>query len=174
MIPAVPSDPLQAFCTVIQSEMGMGPDQVYLWNQKFRIPPDERLYIAVREARSKPYGFSNQTVAVDTDEGGMVEEQTVYVQSALSIDIFSRTIEAQQRKNEVILALTSNYSRQVQEISGLLIGKLSTAFNDLSQLEGAAIPYRFQIEVQIQYQTSKSKPIPYYDDFSDAEVLTNA
>lgn len=168
--PATPVPPLQCLCEIIQTEMGLADDQVYVYQQKINIPPDDRIYIAVGELSSKPYSNINKTVEID---GVLSEEQSTNFAVQASIDIFSRSTQALFRKEEIILALGSNYAQQIQEAQAIRIARISQAFNNLSQLEASAIPYRFQISVTVQYKVTKTKAIPYYDKFED-EVNTEA
>lgn len=166
--------PVQLFCDVIKKEMGLASDQVHLWDQKFQIPNDSRLYITVGVLTCKPFANSNQSMSVGST---LVELQSTNFLATLSIDVQSRSLTALDRKEEVILALNSNYAKQQMELNGFYIAPISTAFVDISQVDGAAIPYRFNISTNIQYKVVKSKPIEYYDEYFDTasqpEVVTD-
>jgi hypothetical protein len=45
-------------------------------------------------------------------------------------------------------------------------------FVNLSMIDGDAIPYRFNISVNMQYFVRKVKAVAYFDDFADVEVTT--
>lgn len=159
---------LELFCDIIKQEMELDSDQVYLWDQKIDIPKDSRLYIAVGVLTLKPFG-NNSTFDSDGNEF-----QSINIAAMLSVDFLSRNLDAVSRKEEILMALASNYSESQQEFNSFYVGKISTAFVNLSQVDGAAIPYRFNISVAIQYVVSKVKPVPYYDTFDDAEVTTES
>ena len=148
--------------------MDLENDQVYLWDQKVIIPKDYRLYIAVEVLSCKPFANNNEFQSNGTSLS------SVNMQATLSVDIFSRGPSARDRKEEVILALMSNYAQSQQEANSFYVGKLSPTFTNLSNIDGAAIPYRFNISVNIQYFVIKSKAVPYYDDFENVEVTTEA
>jgi hypothetical protein len=150
--------------------MGLTPGRVYLWDQKLNIPSDDGLYIAVGVLMVKP--FSNNVVN-NSNLVGFEEAQSVNVMATLSIDILSRGPSARDRKEEIIMALRSNFATQVQEKQGFYIAGISSAFTNLSEIEGAAIPYRFNISVNIQYFIVKKKQIDYYDTYSK-DVITEA
>lgn len=152
--------PLQLVCDIIESEMGLANDQVYLWNQKVDIPNDSRMYVAIGVLSVKPFGNQNTL-----DSSGK-SVQTINTMSTLSIDILSRGPDARDRKEEVLLALASNYSQSQQELNSFHIGKISTAFVNVSDEQGAALLYRFNISVNIQSMLIKKTPVEYYDDFS--------
>lgn len=158
--------PLELFCDVIQKELGLTADQVYLWDQKLNIPTDSRLYVAVSMLNCKPFGNRNKLL------GSGDAEQSVNMMATLGVDILSRGPEARDRKEEIILALNSTYAQQQQELNSFYIGKLSTGFVNLSQEDGAAIPYRYNISVNVQYFIGKTKPVSYYNTFETVEVTT--
>ncbi len=155
---------LQLVCEIIRREMGLNNNQCYLWDQKFDIPTDYRIYIPVSVLRCKPFGNTNKW-----DDASL---QSLNMHATLSVDILSRSIEALNRKEEVLLALNSDYSRQQQAANSFYVAQLSTEFVNLSQVDGAAIPYRFNISVGLQYFFTKVSNVPYYDTFAQPEIET--
>lgn len=154
---------LELFCDVLQREMGLANGRVYLWDQKINQPKDSALYIAIAVMSAKPFSNINK---FDNGES----DQSVNMLATLQIDIISRGPEARDRKEEIIMALNSNYAQAQQELNSFYIGKISTAFVNLSQEDGAAIPYRYSISLQIQYAVTKRKAVPYFDDFPTLET----
>lgn len=160
---------LTRFCRILQLEMGLDEGQVYLWDQKLMIPPDDRLYIAVGVLNCKPFGSAREMLDGESD---LQEVLSVNMLAALQIEIMSRGPQARDRKEEVILALKSIRALQQQEAYGFMVAQLSSSFVNLSQIDGAAIPYRFSISVNVQYSVTKTKSVPFYDSFSEADVVT--
>lgn len=162
--------PLLLFCEIIQKEMNLIPGRVYLWDQKIFQPTDSGLYIAVSELSCKP--FSNVTRT--NPNSGDIVTQSVNMMTTLDIDAISRGPEARDRKEEIILALGSIYAEQQQEGNSFFIGKLppGAKFTNLSMIDGAAIPYRYKISINIQYTVTKSKAVDYFDSFDDVSVST--
>jgi hypothetical protein len=149
--------------------MGLDDDQVYLWDQKIDIPTDERLYIAVAEIGFKAIGVKREYIPVDM--GGLNEQLSVAMQSLYTIDIFSRDQSARDRKEEILMAFLSTNAEQVQETEFFFIAPHSTNFQNLSLVDGSAIPYRFQIIVAVHYTVSKAPgAVDYYDQFPDPEI----
>lgn len=159
--------PLQLFCDVIQQEMGLADGRVYLWDQKINSPTDMALWVSIRILSCKPFSNSNKF------DPALGQVQSVNMHAQLSCDIFSRNTEARDRKEEIIMALNSYYSESQQEMNSFKIFPLSSSFLDLSQIDGSAIPYRFNITCSIQYFMRKFKQAPYFDDFSDVEVTAD-
>lgn len=161
---------LQMFCDVLQTYLDLDDDQVYLWDQKINIPTDQRLYIAVAVLMVKPFGNTRLMVP---SGGGLVEQNSGNFYAEVDVNILSRGPEARDRKEEVILALNSLYSQQQQQANGFLISTLSHSFLNLSEIDGAAIPYRFNIRVALQYQITKTQSADYYDTFLAPSVITD-
>lgn len=174
MVPAIStsqvlvSSPLQLLCDILQTQMGLADGRVYLWDQKIKAPTDSGLFIAVSELNTKPFGNSNK---FDSD-GNQV--QSVNIHSTVSIDIISRDLSALQRREEVTMALNSVYSEQQQEANSFRVFPLPSNIVNLSDIDGAAIPYRFNISVNMQYFISKTSGVPYFNDFQDTEVVVDA
>ena len=157
------------FCDILQSEMGLVQGRVYFWDQKIMQPTDSGLYIAVSVPSCKP--FAN-TIRTEDSALGLNSFQCVNMLATFDIDIISRGPEARDRKEEIIMALNSVYAESQQEQNSFLIGRLppGSRFLNLSLVDGAAIPYRFKISVNVQYAVTKTKTVPYFDDFSQAQV----
>lgn len=164
-------DALLLFCEILQRELGLEQGRVFLWDQKIFQPTDQGLYIAVSVATGHP--FANN-IQAGTD-GWNNSVQTLNMMATLDLDIISRGVGALRRKEEVIMALDSIYSQSQQEGNSFYIGKLppTAKFVNLSVIDGAAIPYRFRISVNIQYSVSKTKPVEYFGTFEDVEVITD-
>jgi hypothetical protein len=165
--------PLLLFCEILQNQLGLPVGRVYLWDQKIMQPTDAGLYIAVSVPSCKPFGVTNQP---DGSGSGLNSIQVAHMLATLDIDIISRGPEARDRKEEVLLALDSNYSRSQQEANSFSIGKLpaGSRFLNLSHVDGAAIPYRYKISINIQYAVTKTTAVPYYSQFSSVQVATNS
>lgn len=162
------ASPLLLFCDVLQHELSLTQDHIYLWDQKLFQPTDADLYVAVAVAECKPFGNSNRNV-----NGQSV--QYVSMWARLTIDAISRGPSARDRKEEIILALNSNYAQQQQDANSFYISKVPAngGFKNLSTVDGAAIPYRFQISVALQYMSTKQAAQSYFDSGFVPSVITN-
>lgn len=160
---------IQLVCDVIQNQLNLQQGQVYLYNQKINIPTDSRLYVAVGIISCKPFSNTNKYDGSGSNSNAV---QSTNFQALLSIDILSRGLDALNRKEEIIMALMSNYAESQQEINGFYIGKISSGFVNLSDIDGAAIPYRFNISVNIQYQITKTVGVAYFDTFTMPPSVT--
>jgi hypothetical protein len=156
------------FCDILQKELGLSNGRVYEWDQKIMQPTDSGLYIAVSVPICKPFASDNSII-------NGIQVQTVNMQATFDIDIISRGPEARDRKEEVILALNSIYSQQQQQFNSFSIGKLplGSQFVNLSNIDGAAIPYRYRISINVQYFIEKHQSAPYFDTFLPVEIVTD-
>lgn len=152
-------------CDILQKELGLAAGRVYLWSQKIMQPTDSALYVAVSVISSKILGNNRRNAESVSD---LSSDQSVNVLATLGIDIISRSTEALHRKEEVLLALNSDYALKQQELNSFRIGTTPAGgqFTNLSGIDGAAIPYRFHIPINIQYVYTKMKTVDYFDSFS--------
>jgi hypothetical protein len=146
---------------IIINQMDLVSSRVNVYNQKFDIPSDKFLFVTVGYKFSKVYSSRNYT----SISLPFTETQDVNTQEYLYIDLFSRGLEALQRKEEVIEALYSIYSQQQQEANTFRIFRIAD-IKDLSYLEGNAILYRYEIPIIIFRCYQKTKTPSYYDTFS--------
>ena len=155
---------------VIRTELGLDNNHVYLYNQKWRIPPDEGLYVIVGFLGAKAFGakttYENDPI---TDE--LLEVQSVNQQEMYTIDLLSRDSSARVRKQEVILALNSTLCQQMMEQYNFKIANLPTTFNDVSALEATAILNRYQLAFNALVAYRKIKSVPFFDSFNVPPVV---
>ena len=160
--------PIHLFCDIIQTGMGLDDGRVYLWDQKINAPTDSGIFIAVSVMSEKFIGAGNRF-----DPTLNQEVQSINVSSVIGIDLISRGPDARDRRDELIMSLSGNYAERQQELNSFKVSRLSNSFTNLSLLEGAAIPYRFHTEVQLQYFVTKKISTDYFDTFQTVQVVTN-
>ena len=141
-------------------------------DQKIFQFADDDLYIAVSVPLCKPY---SNNVIPDPTEGWDNPIQYTNISAIVDVDIISRGPAARDRKEEVVLAFNSIYSQSQQETNSFYIGKLppSARFTNLSQIDGAAIPYRYKISVALNYAIFKQKHSDYFDTFQKVALAEN-
>lgn len=167
--------PLMLLCDIIQKELGLAQGRVFLWDQKVFQPHDNGLYVIVGVSTCKPFGNVNSPVIVNGVPDWSQAEQYVAMMATCELDIISRGPAARDRKEEVLLALNSFYAESQQEANSFHIGRIppGARFLNLSVIDGAAIPYRFRISVNMQYAVKKAKSIDYFSEFRKVQVTTN-
>lgn len=151
--------PLLLLCEILQRGLGLDSTHIYLWDQKIPQPKDSGLYVAVSVPLCKPFGSSVRMV-----DG--IEQRSVNVRATVDVDIISRGPSARDRKEEVLLVLNSFYSQRQQDANSFYIGKLSTNFVNLSEVDGDAIPYRYKISIALMYAVTNASSSEYFDTFT--------
>lgn len=149
---------------IIKYEMALPDDRIYIYNQKFDIPTLEGLFVVVEYAGSKIISSRN----VQRMEGDQYAEvQQLYTQEHITVQLFSKNLDALRRKEEAVMALYSIYSQQKQDLGGFQIAR-NAPIEDLSALEASAILYRFDIPVVIFTWYEKILNAAYYDNLQVA------
>lgn len=162
--------PLGLLAQIIQTELGLENGRVWFFNQKIDEPKDQNLYVVLRVMSVKP--FSNNLKY--RENSGIDGVQTANFRSTVSIDIKSRGTEALERKEEVVMALRSQYSLQQQELNALKISAVPGEIPNIGEIDGSAIPYRFNLTINLLYSVTKTRAVDYYDTFENVNVVTDA
>jgi hypothetical protein len=164
--------PLELVCDIIQTAVGLSQGQVYQWDQKINIPIDEALYVAVGVQSARPFGNRPKYVGGGSDGAPIQAIQTVNMVEVVSVDILSRSSIARDQKEQILLALSSPYAEAQMELNSFFVAPLSTSFVNLSHIDSAAIPYRFQILVQLQYFSILTTYPAFFNTFGSPTVTT--
>ena len=146
---------------IILHELSLDEDQVVIYNQKWDIPADDRLYITI-EYNGTPRILCSRNVYNSVTDA---EEQNLNTQESIVIGLLSRGLLALQRKEEVLMALASIYSQQQQEENSFQIGYVAPIQN-LSELEASALLYRFDIPIMVFAWYFKTKTSDFYNSFT--------
>lgn len=166
------TEPIKILADIILKELTLKPDQVLLYNQKFDIPPDYRMYVSLSVLGTKNFaGYPDYDP--DPITGDLVETQVVNRQEMISILVYSRSDEARTRNWEIPAALVSTYSEQQQEANSIKIGTLPTAVMDVSEVEGTARLNRYALTFMVLAAYKKQKPVEFYDTFQQPAIFTN-
>lgn len=161
---------------LIRAYMGLDTEQVVVYNQKWRIPADGRVYVTVGYLAQKPYAANpvyetfGQTPA-NPGGVGLKEVVTVNSQETFSINLFSRSDEAIMRKDEIPACLASTAAQQLCEANSIKLGRIPVSMADLSGLDGAAILNRFVITINALCARSQERVVQFYDKFPQPDPL---
>jgi len=155
-------------CDIIQTELGLKPGQVMVYNQRFKIPANYDVFITVGVLGMKPYSNTNKAVS---NVAGLTSEQSVAISETLSINVMCATTASIDAFPLVVMALASTYAEQMQEKYQFSYGVIPTSASDTSFLEETEQVTRQTITLQCLRSYSKIKQISYYDTY-DKEVLT--
>lgn len=145
---------------IIMVDMPFPTERIFLYNEDYVLPPDNGLWIIVAYAGSKPY--SNRSSTFTDENGNFMERQNVNTQEQIVINLMSFDLEALERKEEVLQALASLYSQNVQSQESFKIAPIMP-IADRSEIEGGKINYRFDIMLTVLTWYEKIKSADYYD-----------
>ena len=148
---------------IIRTEMGMKQQNVWIHSQNRKIPPQsQELYVTVGCVDFLPISSKSR---FDFEEN--MEIQTVYGRASVQIDILSRSLEARQRRAELLMSLNSYYSKEIQERHQFRIFELPQNFINTSSLEGGSEINRFSLIIRAIISEDKVKETSYYDKFNE-------
>lgn len=164
------AEPIKQICKILQTQLALTNEQIWIYNQKRDIPNDFGIYYVVRYDGQRIIGNIRREYETTT---GLMEYQSVHNLAMFSVDILSRSSQARDAKDQVIMALNSTYSQQVQEANGFQIARNSFQVTNTSEVEGVAELNRFSISFNVTYMSEMTKSIDYFDTFSK-EVITEA
>jgi len=167
---------LDLLLDILQTVLGLADDHCFFWDQKIFQPTDNGLYLVLSNPDTRVYSNVSEAAGTPVGQGGPGWDQVSQwcnVNALIDVNIISRDNSALYRKEEVVLALASSYSETQQEGNGLLIGAVTKGIRDLSGIDGADIPYRFQFEFQMQYAFQMTKAGEYYNSFDPPAVTVN-
>lgn len=151
---------------IVQTQMALDSTQVWIYNQKRNIPPNRKMWVVIDFLTGKPFGSKSKFLP--NGDGAPTEEQAINMSAIFTVDIFSRDTSALEAKEQVLMAFRSIYAQQVMEKYSFLIGRIPVSFSNISQVEGTAILYRFQIGLRVQYLCSLTRSAEYFDTFTDS------
>ena len=164
------AEPIKAICKILQKQLQLSDNQIWIYNQKRDIPNDFGIYYVVQYNGQRIIGNIRREIATDA---GLMEYQSVHSLAVFSVDVFSRDPRARDARDQAIMALNSTYSQQVQEANGFQIARNSFQVTNTSEVEGVAELNRYSISFNVTYMTESSNSIDYFDTFTK-EVITEA
>lgn len=147
-------------CNIIRQFMNLNNQQVYIFNQKYILPNDTGLYICV--------GLQGENILSNTNEHKLINNEykeiiTIQKQQVISINIYSYDFSAIDRKEEILMALNSDYSENMQNQYGFHIGCIPTSFTMVSEVDGTKILNRFNIHINVISSKQIIKNSNYYE-----------
>lgn len=147
--------------------------RVFLYNQKWDIPPDDGLFIVINRTGEKVLS-SNLEYANDPVSGDLNEIKTTNRQEVYTINLFSRNADAINREHEVTFAFHSTAAQQMAEKYSLQIAPVPLSVNDVSALEASARLNRTAVTIRVLRAYSLTSAVQSYNSFPTAPLLTEA
>lgn len=147
---------------IIDNEMEMPENRVWAYNQNNDIPQDGNLFIVLHYGKRDVIA-NNSRIKYTAD--GANEIQTTNLCEDIMISLLSKNNDARDRAHEVLMAMNSNYSQQLQAKNKMHISTTGDIY-DASFLEGTARINRFDVKIKVFKSYEKIKSVSYYDKFS--------
>ena len=160
-------EPVKILADIIKNVMGLNDQQIFIYNQDFKIPDSSGLFVVIQYNSSTPYSSVNEFIP--TVEGGD-EILTTQTREEYTVNVMSKDDTARTRKEEVILGLNSNYSRNQQELHQFKIGRITGSFTNVSEVEGAGTINRFALPISLLAHYSKTISTDFYDTFTNSII----
>lgn len=159
----------QNIVKILAKEMSLPANSIWIRDQNRLIPNDNGLYIVVGMVNAVTIGA--RSLMKTNDALQQVEAQEVNQRETIQIDILSRSNDALTRNWEVIAALNSIYSKQVQEAGFFKIFRIPSSFLNVSIAEGGSQLNRYSVTFPVFVWYRKTKVLTpdggnYFDDFA--------
>lgn len=158
---------------IVQRELDLPDGRVFIYNQKYTLPTDERLFVDVAFLSSRP--FASSTRYENDEQNRLVEVQYQCVQESYTVNLFSKNEEAMRRNHEVVFAFHGTFAQQQAEKYSFKFGFIPSSFVDSSAAEAAARLNRYSLTFNILRSYSRSRVIEYFDHFPNPPqaLITN-
>lgn len=153
---------------IIKYSMGLQDNQIFLENQDVEIATNKGIYIVLGMLTDKV--FSNNKHYEYRNNDGYYIIQSINKMTIISIDIFSRNMDAFDRKEEIIFSLNNDYSMAQQLLKTFKILRIPSSFSNISTTEGVSKLNRFNINIEVINMLIKETKTEYYDNFQKLEI----
>lgn len=158
--------------SIIKKEMDIADDHIWIYGEGWKIPQYKDLSVVIEYKYGRAYSNRRPTTSVSTDQANtLTSNQRLNKQEFLTVQLFSRTREAEFRKEEVSFALNSVYAQQVQEQFGFHLARILPDQN-LTYWEGSSMLKRFDVPIIVLTHYRKDRAIDFFDSF-DGELNIN-
>ncbi len=159
-------------CSILEHELELPQGRIAIYNQNYKAPNDDDLYIIVgmQSARiiasTRGYKPDTDQDKPDSDRG----VQNIVKATNYWIEFTSQGTQAMDRQGEVIAAIDSYYSQQVQAMNTIKISRTPDIL-DLSFIEGPSSLYRYRFNVIINNVETITKDVESFNKTKPSEVL---
>lgn len=149
---------------IIKDQLSLTEDQIWIYNQRIKIPDTKGLFIAISRVGSKIYA-NNSSYTGSISE--LVEDQFVSNLETISIDALSQDTSALEYYPDILMSLRSTKAQQEAEKYGMRFDSIPFSTADLSTQEGTSMIYRINISFPVYRTYYTSRSIDYFDSFSN-------
>lgn len=146
---------LKELCKLVKTFMNLQEDQVYIYNQKFLIPNDKRVYICIGQQRETIYS-NNDYIKGDSEYINILKELMIVV------NIYGYTLEVLERKDEIPMCFRSNLCERKMEEIDFKISRMPISVNNITDTVGTNMLYRFDYGYNLVIGNQKILQGEYY------------
>lgn len=161
-------EPIKVICDILSHELGLDPGRIMIYNQTFKMPQDQSLFIVVRLMPGKIFANNNKF-----ESSTAMEIKSVSMVQLLQIDVMSVDDSARTRYPEAIAALASIYAQQMCGEYTMNIGTIPSSVVDTSEIEETRIITRISITTAVHSLYQLEKSADYYNSFTDPDSWVN-
>ena len=97
---------------IIKDQLSLSDDQIWIYNQRIKIPDTKGMFISVSRIGSKVYANNSSYVGSTSD---LVEDQYVSNLETISIDALSQDTSALEYYPDILMAIRSTKAQQEAE-----------------------------------------------------------
>jgi hypothetical protein len=118
---------------------------------------------------------SNNKIYFDNVENVVKEKQSVQSAHTIRIEAMSKNDDARTKKEQIIMALSSQYAQRQCDLNSIRIAEIPSSFIDASGAEGGSQLNRYSIDIVV-FATQVNEKVmtgDYYDTFRQEQITTN-
>ena len=149
---------------IIQDQLSLTDEQIWIYNQRVKIPDTKGLFVSIARLGSKVYANNSSYVS---DSQDLIEDQYVSNLETITIDLISQDTSALEYYPDVLMALRSTKAQSMAEEYGMRFDSIPFSTADLSTQEGSSMIYRINVTFPVYRTYYTSRTIDYYDSFSN-------
>lgn len=161
---------LKNICSLIRDFMKLDNEHIYIYNNKWFIPEDKGLCVVVGCQNIQVLSNNCYYEDINNNFQEVLENKN---RADISINIFSYNNDALYRKEEILMALNSTNSVNIQDKNGFKIFRLPNAFNNASEQDGTKILNRYIINFSVLYNTTMVNNVNYYNNYNNKNIFIN-
>ena len=149
---------------LIKDDLSLSDDQIWIYNQRIKIPDTKGLFVSVSRVACKVYANNN---AYTGSTEALTEDLAVSTLETISVDLMSQDTSALENYPNVLMALRSTKAQSVAEAYGMRFDSIPFSVNDVPSIEGTSMIFRIEINFPVYRTYNGTKDIDYYDTFSN-------
>lgn len=162
--------PILLVADLIKNGLGLSDGQVHLYNQKFKVPNDSKMYVSIGVLTTDIIRNRSSHEEVN---GSFSEIQSATFRDFLDIRIQSSSQQALLQRSQIPMAFNNDYARNQMALNSFMVANHMTKFVNVDDQIGAYMVYGFNFNVSLQYAVEKIIPANYYETFSEPSVIVN-